>query len=176
LADSASLAAQRRVFDAHRAQDVETLISVLGDDPENRAWAARYLGKIGDPRAVAPLIRLLSVRDFQARAAAARALGKLRAVEAIPALLESVDSGPEDVMRAWAIDALGRIGSDEAAPKLIGLLENPHAGLRCTAAAALGRIGDARALPELRQAAARERWRHRRPYRRAIRAIEAKQG
>jgi HEAT repeat protein len=122
------------------------------------------------------LIRLLAVRDFHARAAAARALGKLRAVEAIPSLLESVDSGPQDVMRAWAIDALGRIGSDEAVPRLLEALTSSHPGLRATAAAAFGRIGDARALPELGQAAGRERWRHRRLYWRAIRAIEAKQG
>jgi HEAT repeat protein len=79
-------------------------------------------------------------------------------------------------MRAWAIDALGRIGSDEAVPRLLEALKSSHPGLRAMAAAALGRIGDARALPELRQAAGRERWRHRRPYWRAIRAIEAKQG
>jgi HEAT repeat protein len=171
VADQEELARQRRVYEARKRGDVDTLIAVLSDDPRNRAWAARYLGDLGDPRAIAPLIRLLAVRDFQARAHAARALAKLGATEAVPALLECVDEGPEDVMRAWAIDSLGRIGSYDATPKLIELLHDPSAGLRLTAAAALGRIGDPRGLRPLEEAAAAESWRDRRVYRRAIRSI-----
>jgi HEAT repeat protein len=104
------LADQRRVYDAIQRGDVDAFVDAL-TDPENRAWAARYLGKMGDPRAVAPLIRLLGVKDFQARAAAAIALGELGAVEAVPPLLACVDEGAEDVMRAWAITPLGGLGA-----------------------------------------------------------------
>src|SRR5262245_25652396 len=97
-----ALERQRRVFDARRDGDVGTLVRALRDDPENRAWAARYLGDMGDPEAVEPLIQTLWVSDFQSRAAAARALGKLRAAKAVDELLDCVDRGPEDVMRAWA--------------------------------------------------------------------------
>jgi hypothetical protein len=169
------LADQRFVYEAIRNRDVEALITAL-NDPENRAWAAQYLGKFGDPAAIRPLIRLLSAKDFQTRAAAATALGQLGATEAIPALLESVDLGPEDVMRAWAIDALGKIGSHEAVPNLIGVLGSPHEGLRRTAAAALGAIGDKRAIPALEGSARKESFFTRRLFRRAIRQIRASTG
>jgi HEAT repeat protein len=166
-----SKTAQRLIVQARREGDVDTLVKAL-TDPENRAWAARYLGDIGDPKTISPLIRLLSVRDFQARAAATIALGKLGAVEAVPALLACVDRGPEDVMRAWAIDALGKIGSNQAAPRLIQELANPDRTLWRTAAVALGAIGDAQAIPALEQAARQESWIGKRHYRRAPRQIK----
>lgn len=171
VADSDRLADKRRVYEAIQARDVDALIGALVD-PENRAWAATHLGKLGDERAVEPLIRLLRARDFGTRVAAAKALGKLRAREAIPALVESVDEGPEDVMRAWSIDALGKIGSDEVVPKLIETLGSEHRGLRRTAAAALAEIGDQEAIPALEEAASRESWRERRFYRQAIRRLK----
>jgi HEAT repeat protein len=167
-------ARQKRIFEARRNGDVGTLIRALRDDPENAAWAARYLGDIGDPAAIEPLIRLLSVRAFQTRAQAAKSLGQLRATEAVPALLECVERGPEDVMRAWAIDALGRIGSPEAVPKLVELLSHEEAGLRRTTAVALGAIGDSRALDPLHEASRDASWRERRLYRRAARQIEGR--
>jgi HEAT repeat protein len=167
-----SIARQRFVYEAWRNRDVEALITAL-IDPENRAWAAQYLGKLGDLAAISPLIRLLSAKDFQARAAAAIALGQLGAMEAVPALLDCVDRGPEDVMRAWAIDALGKIGSRDAVPRLIDVLQGPHESLRQVAAAALGAIGDERAIPALRDVARREPWRRRRHYKQMIRRIEA---
>jgi HEAT repeat protein len=163
-------ARQRLIWEANRDRDVETLIAGL-TDPDVRTWAARYLGKLGDPVSIRPLMRLLSAHDFHARASAAKALGKLQAVEAVPALLECVDRGPEDVMRAWAIDALGKIGSKDAVPKLIELLRDSHEGLRRTAAAALAAIGDPRALEPLEQAARLASWRERRHHRRMMRQL-----
>ena len=166
--------AERVIYEARRDGDVTTLVAAL-TDPDNRAWAARYLGEMGDPEAIQPLIRLLSVNDFQTRAAAAIALGRLRAVEAVPALLACIDQGPNDIiMRAWAITALGEIASDEAVPRLIEVLGSPDdRSLWRTAAIALGAIGDARAVQALKQAAKQEPWIVRRHYRRAIRQINA---
>ena len=159
---------QRRVYEAIRTRDVDALIEAL-TDPVNRPWAARHLGKLGDPRAVGPLIRLLEAQDFQASSAAAQALGRLRALEAVDPLLACVEEGPEDVMRAWAIDALGRIGSEEAVPALLKLLAHDHEGLRRTAAAALAEIGDPRAVDALEETARRESWLAGRHYRRMAR-------
>jgi HEAT repeat protein len=161
---------QRRIYQAIRAKDVDVLIDALRD-PENRAWAARHLGKFGDPSAIGPLIRLLTVRDFHTRAAAARALGQLRAREAVPSLIASADEGPEDVMRAWSIDSLGKIGSVEAVPTLIETLASEHKGLRRTAAVALGEIGDPCALPALEESATHESWLAGRHYRRIARRL-----
>ncbi|MGH2921521.1 MAG: HEAT repeat domain-containing protein [Gaiellaceae bacterium] len=74
-------------------------------------------------------------------------------------------------MRAWAIDALGKIGSRKAVPTLIELLGSPEEGFRRLAAIGLGAIGDPRAVPALEQAARHDSWRARRLYRRAIRQI-----
>jgi HEAT repeat protein len=162
--------AKRFVWEAWQRRDVNGLLDAL-TDPENRAWAARYLGKVGDPAAIPALIRLLGVNEFHARAAAARALGQLGATEAVPALLESVERGPEDVMRAWAIDALGKIRSREAAPALIDVLRSSDERLHWPAAVALGRIGDERAIPALEAAASREGFWTRRRYRQVIRQL-----
>jgi HEAT repeat protein len=172
MARDDSRAAKRHVWQANLDGDIGALIAAL-TDPDARTWAAGYLGRVGNADAIPPLIRLLAARDFQTRAAAAQALGKLRAAEAVPALVECIDSGPEDVMRAWAIDALGNIGSKDAVPKLIEVLDSPHARLRGVAAVALGKIGDPRAVEPLKAAAARESWRTRRWYRRAVRQIDA---
>jgi HEAT repeat protein len=77
-------------------------------------------------------------------------------------------------MRSWAIDALGKIGSPDAVPKLIEVLGSPHEGLRRTAAAALADIGDSRALKPLDEAVKQASWRERRHHRRAIRQIRAR--
>jgi HEAT repeat protein len=75
----------------------------------------------------------------------------------------------------WS-DALGKIGSPEAVPRLIELLTSPEEGFRRTAATALGAIGDPRAVPALEEAAQHDSWRARRLYRRAIRQINSLPG
>jgi len=56
--------------------------------------AARALGKLGDPQAVPDLLSALEDDDDGLREAAARALGELRAVAAIPILSRRLASGP----------------------------------------------------------------------------------
>jgi HEAT repeat protein len=100
---------------------------------------------------------------------APRALGHLRAVAAVPALCEKARStgGP------WvpAIEALGRIGSPDAVPTLVGLVDHPTAAVRDGALRALNRIGGPEAVdaavracddpdPEVRDRAARVLTRH----------------
>lgn len=56
--------------------------------------AARALGKLGDGRAVPDLLSALEDDDDGLREAAARALGELKAVEAVPILSRRLASGP----------------------------------------------------------------------------------
>ena len=64
---------------------VDVLLPLLGDPQVNYkvSWA---LGKIGDPRAIPPLIAALGDADALVRVTAIEALAELRAAEALPKL------------------------------------------------------------------------------------------
>ena len=133
------------------AESPEQLVRALrSGDEAQRLAAAEALGSQPTEAAAAALIDAL--RDDPAgtvRRAAAGSLGRFGrrfpyrpvayerlAVEALVAAL-----GEADVeLRQAAAAALGRIGSDTAAPALLALLESPHAGTRQAAAAALMRV------------------------------------
>ena len=73
------------------------------------------------------------------RVNAAIELGKLKAREAIPALLEALKD-PNMALRNNAAFALGEIGAGEAVPHLIDLLHDPEERVRKSAVKALGMI------------------------------------
>jgi hypothetical protein len=113
-----------------------------------RCGAAEALGKLGDARAVEPLIACLEELDWAVRNSAAIALGNLRdarAVEPLIACLKAQDAR----VRASAAIALGNLGDARAAEPLIACLKDKDAGGRSSAAIALGNLGDARAVSEL---------------------------
>ena len=134
---------------------VEPLILALSD--VNRGWrlaAAVALGKIGDARAVKPLIKALGdeVNEFhhrsKVRTSAAEALGKIgdeRAVEPLIKMLSDEDSE----VRSYAFKALGKIGDARAVQPLIEILGDNRLSVIKAAAGALGMIGDARAVKPL---------------------------
>jgi HEAT repeat protein len=95
-------------------QAVRALIYALQDDYEDlivRGRAALMLGKLGDPRAVNPLIRALVAPGYQTPLYAAQALGQIGDVRAIEPLLMLAATG-RDKTRQAAIDALQRLGYD----------------------------------------------------------------
>jgi hypothetical protein len=105
---------------------VEPLIQALKDhDKLVRYHAALALGKLKDKRAVKPLIYALfdemppigpdplTGDPMTVRAAAAQALGELKAAEAVPALKVLLRDENRGVRRA-VIQALGQIGTKEA--------------------------------------------------------------
>ena len=133
------------------------------------------LGEIGDPRAVEPLIRLVStgqllfvgdnlveaLRNFGAPAiqllikalgegnlAAAEALGEIGDKRAVEPLIKAL--GDDDpLVRDHAASALGEIGDKRAVEPLIKVLEDDVSDVRMWAAYALGEIGDKRAVGPL---------------------------
>jgi len=130
-------------------EDVDGLINELrGVSWRMRAVVA--LGKIGDPRAVEPLI--VTLQDLQdeelwVRQYTARALGKIgdpRAVEPLIVALGDEDSN----VGIDAANALGEIGVSAVA-HLIVALGNGDRRVRSGAANALGEIGDPRAVEPL---------------------------
>lgn len=98
---------------------VITLIGVVRNHHEDliaRARAALMLGKLGDRRAVEPLIEALDAPGYQTRVHAAQSLGKLGDPRAIPPLRRVVET-EGDTFRAVAWEALQKLGYKEEEPE-----------------------------------------------------------
>lgn len=124
------------------AESLETLVAMLhsGDTPTRLAVCAA-LGRTRYPAAAEPLLQVLQ-DSSQARlhAEAAQALGRLRAREAVPVLLEALED-EQAALRAAACEALGAIGDPAARPAL---------EIRLTDTAPMVRRAACEALRELR--------------------------
>jgi len=130
--------------------DVDRLIAAALRDED--CWvcllAAEALGKIGDPRAVDPLIVALQDEDSDVRWHAATALsmiGDLRTVEPLITALGNADWN----VRGNAALALGGIDDKRSVEPLITVLGDEEPYVRERAVKSLGRIGDPRAVEPL---------------------------
>ena len=92
-------------FSEWRAVDALLRILEKEKDKKNRQWAMWALGKIGDARAVEPLIGILSDPDSFTRADAVRPLGQIRDVRAVDALGKCLED-PDEYVRSEAKKAL----------------------------------------------------------------------
>ncbi|HXU07720.1 MAG TPA: HEAT repeat domain-containing protein, partial [Blastocatellia bacterium] len=104
---------------------VEMLLPIHGGA---RRRAILALGRIGYPSGLAPLIDILTSdknpenRDADMRALAAFSLGQIQNQHAVSALLERLDPSiePSAVVRARAVEALGKIASNKEAAAALG--------------------------------------------------------
>jgi hypothetical protein len=132
---SRSIDVQRVTVDAlgllQSVDAVERLITLLPDrDLELVVRTARALGRIGDPRAVAPLLELLDRSpEWPVVAVVARALGELGSPSAAPILIELLghERPPVATNAATALVQLGRAGADALAAAVEGDEPNPYA-------------------------------------------------
>jgi phycocyanobilin lyase alpha subunit len=140
-------------FKSQNPTAVSALITALEDESDRspdggyplRRNAARALGQLGDPQAVAPLITCLLCSDFYVREAAAQSLELLGDPICIPALIQTLTSDgqpsqedpnlpqPYDAL----IEALGTLQAREAIDLIIPFLDHPLGRVRCAAARAL---------------------------------------
>ncbi len=108
-------------------QALRALMYAVQNDYEDlivRGRAALMLGKIGDPRAVDPLIRALDAPGYQTPLNAAQALGKIGDRRAIAPLLTLAEKG-RDKTRDAALEALvklGHNGEETEEPEPIGMV------------------------------------------------------
>jgi HEAT repeat protein len=118
------------------------------DDERSGANAIQAAGKIGvqDPAIVARLRRVLANPNHRHRGQAASALGRLKAVQALPELQQALNHGGK-YDRILSAKALGRMGpaAADAVDSLAATLDGPDLDLRRAAVVALGRIGEAAA-------------------------------
>jgi HEAT repeat protein len=105
-----------------------------------RASAARTLGAMNDPRAVAPLVLALKDDYTAVRSAAIESLAMLKDPRALDALIPlSRDENRE--IRGGAILALGEFRDQRAVVALIAALNNSNESDQELPASSLGRIG-----------------------------------
>jgi HEAT repeat protein len=133
---------------------VDRLIPLLVNDKHHpfavRCNAIRALAKIGDGRAVEPLIDQLKDPDNMIRVEASHALGALKDARAVMPLVGVLGNG--FALSSAAARALGRIGDARAVTSLINLLGDCYECGREAASEALGYLRDKRAIPPLLQA------------------------
>jgi HEAT repeat protein len=98
---------------------VRTLIMIVRNHNEDlivRGRAALMLGKLGDTRAVEPLIEALDAPGFQTPLYAAQSLGRLGDPRAIPPLLRLLDTD-HDKFREAARASLQKLGYNPVSGK-----------------------------------------------------------
>lgn len=146
-----------------------------------RSDAARRLGRIGDPRSVPELAKLLEDPGEEVREAALYALGKIGSRDALESMLVALDNsdrwsqekvaeaveeaGDESrrvlvgllrdenpARRAFAAEVMGEIGGDEEAVYLEEALADEEVDVRARAADSLGRMRHRMARPALLRA------------------------
>lgn len=92
--------------------------------------AAERLSRLGDPRAVSPLIDALTeAKDLQVRVKSAEALGALRDRHAVEPLINAAHA-PEAQLRTAAVTALGLIGDHLAAEALFVAVHDNEPAVR----------------------------------------------
>lgn len=119
-------------------------------DAKVRATAAEMLGRVGDVRAVEPLVQLLGDKEETVQLEAVSALGALadaRALKPLLLTLRKPDAGVQ--VRARAARAIGKLGDKRAAPYLVESLADADDQVRAAVVSGLGQLGDAKFLEPL---------------------------
>jgi len=128
---------------------VGSLLTCFAEEP-NRGWLlyehaepeplngvfkhiSLALGKIGDARAMEPIITHLKSNELGARRSAARALGELRDKRAVEPLMSLLHDSSWSV-RLAATEALRKIGDTHAIDSITGLLNDAKEEVRQAAA------------------------------------------
>ena len=123
---------------------------LLDPDKDVRVAAALQLGQSADRTSVALAALIAAIRiepDPFVRETLTWAIAKFgdRAIPPMSDMLADTDF----VVRHQASHVLGKIGTPDTVPFLIGALADPHASVRFKSALALGEIGEPRAIPYL---------------------------
>jgi HEAT repeat protein len=129
------------------------MLELLQDEaPEVRRVAVESLGKIGDPRAVDPILSLQHDPAAIVREASVLAMGRLKptATEGVVALLTQALEDPVESVRQAAVVAVGEIepGTRLLQP-VVGLLRSSDVRVRRAAVQALLQIDASQSIPAL---------------------------
>lgn len=127
---------------------LETIQATRTEDADVREIALRAIARIGDPRAVEPLVGALKQAENWLAPRIADILVRHgdAVVEPMLAFLRDPTRHPA---RAWAANILGELKVERAFPVLIAGLKDMDDEVRAKAAGALGKLGDRRAVTYL---------------------------
>ncbi len=119
------------------------LHALKSENKKIREQVTGYLGKMGDPKAIEPIKRLLEDDSLDVRKAAIIALGAMGDPDSLTLVKNSIeDSG----LRMAAVEALGLFGGDEAFDILLGLMGREDLNIKIATTKSLSQLGDARAI------------------------------
>ncbi|MBH8566093.1 HEAT repeat domain-containing protein [Nostoc sp. CENA67] len=143
-------------FRVDAQEAIDLLVAALEDEDDRtngggyplRRNAARALGKLGDRRAVPPLMRALECSDFYVREAAAQSLEMLGDVSCIPILIELLKDNVPGTLPATEppqlaqpydaiLEALGTLGATDAIPYIRPFLDHFIPRIKFAAARAM---------------------------------------
>ena len=129
-------------------QAVDPLLEALGESEMTvRRFAARLLGRIGDPRAIEPLGLALYDMHFEVGQAAAESLAGFGPA-GLKLLAEALHH-PEAWLRQHAIAGLALSGDKRILPPILEMLKDPEREVQKQAILALGELKDERARSAL---------------------------
>ena len=129
------------------------LARLEGAETAAERWAAAdALGRIGDSRAVARLLRALEDPAMTVRRASIVALLRLEAMNAVPRIVRLLEEDQSGGVRVIAAGVLGKFEDPRAVPALVRALADAQWYVRQASATALGQIGDQRAIAALEKA------------------------
>ena len=151
---------ERRNLGPDRPEDVGRLRGALsehlasipaGELGAESADLALSRAEIGDPSVGPDLVPLLGSESPRMRARAARGIGRIGHVQALPVLARLRSEDPDERVRAVSAIAALRLGDDEALPQVRDLVRAAELDDRIarSAALALGERGEAAATPVL---------------------------
>lgn len=148
-------------FRVDAKEAIDLLVAALEDEEDRtngggyplRRNAARALGKLGDRRAVASLMRALTCSDFYVREAAAQSLEMLGDVSCVPLLIELLKDNVPGTLPATEppqlaqpfdaiLEALGTLGAKEAIPYIHPFLDHFIPRIQYAAARAMYQLSD----------------------------------
>ena len=124
---------------------LDTVAATRTEDADVREIALRALARIGDPRAVAPLVEALKHSEVWLVPRIADILTRHGALSVDP-MIAFLEDPARHSARAWAASILGEVGAARAFPALVRALADLDDEVRAKSASALGRIGDGRAV------------------------------
>lgn len=158
---------------ARKEGNVKFLLQAL-DDPIEGWTAADYLADLGATEAIDRLGAMLAADEPEHRAAAARALGRLRASSYAGTLRAVATEDPSAMVRAHALHAIGDMQVDTPERLYEQALQDRDWRVRGVAIKHLGEVGGVSDISKLKEARCRDGWINRGAYQRAIRTIRSR--
>ncbi len=148
------------------ARAAEAIALLDSRDPHQREVAFLRLEALREPATIEVVRKYLTDHDPEARASGVRALAAIQGVEAVPALLEQLETEKHPRVRRALLLALEPVAAGDPAvlPVFIKSLRDRDTQVRMTAVDIVSRIDDPRAREAVRE-------RHKREGRRDVRRV-----